>query len=239
MSAPQYGTTGRLGIVVPSPNCVLEADVMSLLPPGVSAHFARIGSQPALSVELLEDMADESVGEARKLALTDPAAVGYGCTSGSFFKGREYDLKLATRIAEACGGIPVTTASAAAVLQLRTLGVSAIAFCTPYEEYMHRLGVEYFTREGFAIVAEAHLSLARQQDIQALEPEVMRNLVRRGDAAAAEAVFVSCTGLPILPLLDELSEELGKPVLSSNYTLVRTVLELGGFNMLGPEGRRP
>lgn len=236
---PRYGNVGRLAVIVPSPNCVLEPDVLSLLPPGVSAHFARIGSQPALSMELLRDMADESVREAAKLTLTMPAAIGYGCTSGSFFKGEEYDRTLAERIADACGGVPVTTASTAAVVQLRALGVSTLAFCTPYEEYMHRLGVQYFTGQGFTIVGQANLGFAGQRDIQNLDHQTMRSLVLRGDSAAAEAVFVSCTGLPILSLLPELTEELGKPVLSSNLTFVRTLLQLAGLETLEPREEQP
>ncbi len=101
---------------------------------------------------------------------------------------------------------------------------------------MHSLGVEYFTGEGFIVVGESHLGLARQRDIQALEADAIRNLVRRGDTADAEAVFVSCTGLPVLPFLAELTEELGKPVLSSNYTLTRTLLELARFDASEQEG---
>ncbi len=239
VSQPHYGTRGRLAVIVPSPNCVLEPDVLSLLPPGVSAHFARIGSQPALSMELLQDMSDESVREAAKLALTVPAAVGYGCTSGSFFKGEEYDRVLAERIARVCGGVPVTTASTAAVVQLRALGVSTLAFCTPYEDYMHRLGVQYFTGQGFTIVGQANLGLAGQRDIQRLDRQTLRSLVLRGDSAAAEAVFVSCTGLPILSLLPELTEALGKPVLSSNLTFVRTLLHLAGLETPEPRKEQP
>jgi maleate isomerase len=227
---PIYGSDGRrIGVIVPSPNCVLEEDVAALLPAGVSAHFARVGSEPSLSVALLEGMATEAERESRKLALCVPAAVGYGCTSGSFFRGAEFDRALAECVSAGAGGVPAITASMAAVSELRRLDISAIAFCTPYEADMHARGVAYFESQGFTIVGQAHLGIARQSEIQNLTERVIKDLVRQGDASEARAIFVSCTGLPVLPFLAQLSDELRKPVFSSNFTFTRALLRLAGL----------
>ena len=46
----------------------------------------------------------------------------------------------------------------------------------------------------------------------------------------ADALFVSCTALPVLNIIDKLEKKLNKPVLSSNQTLIWDSLEIIGKN---------
>ena len=45
----------------------------------------------------------------------------------------------------------------------------------------------------------------------------------------ADALFISCTALPVLNILDKLEEKLQKPVLSSNQTLIWDTLKQINF----------
>ena len=45
----------------------------------------------------------------------------------------------------------------------------------------------------------------------------------------ADALFISCTALPVLNILDKLEEKLQKPVLSSNQTLIWDTLRSVGY----------
>lgn len=53
-------------------------------------------------------------------------------------------------------------------------------------------------------------------------------LARMVDRAEAEAVFLSGTGLPTLPVLQTLEEDLGKPVVSSASAMMWHALRLAG-----------
>jgi arylmalonate decarboxylase len=53
-------------------------------------------------------------------------------------------------------------------------------------------------------------------------------LVRRVDRPDAQAIFVSCTDLRVLELVDMLEEELRKPVLTSNQVTLWAILEALG-----------
>jgi maleate isomerase len=223
-----YGGQTRLGVVVPSPNAIMEPELIRLLPPGVTAHFARVGLETVLSEELLERMADELVHECRKLALLRPAAIGYGCTSGSFFRKGDFDERMMRRMTEASGGIPATTATTAALAALRELGAWQIAFVSPYEQGMHTRGVEYFSSQGFAICGDACLGLMEEAAIGQVTSETISELAQRADNPRVEAIFISCTGLPSLGALPALVAERGKPVLASNLTLSWHLLHLTG-----------
>ena len=50
------------------------------------------------------------------------------------------------------------------------------------------------------------------------------------DLNGADALFISCTALPALSIIDKLEKKIGKIVLSSNQTLIWDTLEKIGKN---------
>ena len=50
------------------------------------------------------------------------------------------------------------------------------------------------------------------------------------DLKDADALFVSCTALPVLPIIEKLEKKLDKIVLSSNQALIWDTLERIGKN---------
>ena len=59
------------------------------------------------------------------------------------------------------------------------------------------------------------------------------------DLSDSDALFISCTALPVLTLIDKLEKKLKKPVLSSNQTLIWDTLrevnyekKIDGYGML-------
>src|SRR5580700_701539 len=59
-------------------------------------------------------------------------------------------------------------------------------------------------------------------------------LARLVDKEDAEAVFLSGTGLPTLPVLEMLEQDLGKPVISSASAMMWHSLRLAGVRQLVP-----
>ena len=58
----------------------------------------------------------------------------------------------------------------------------------------------------------------------------MYDVLSKIDLKNAEALFVSCTALPVLPIIDKLEKKLNKIVLSSNQALIWDTLERIGKN---------
>jgi maleate isomerase len=46
----------------------------------------------------------------------------------------------------------------------------------------------------------------------------------------ADALFISCTALPVLNIIERLEKKLGKPVITSNQSLIWDTLESIGMN---------
>ena len=59
-------------------------------------------------------------------------------------------------------------------------------------------------------------------------PERAYRLARMVDAVEAEAVFLTGTGMPTLPVLEMLEQDLGKPVISSASAMMWHALRLAG-----------
>ena len=58
----------------------------------------------------------------------------------------------------------------------------------------------------------------------------MYDVLSKIDLKEADALFVSCTALPVLPIIDKLEKKLNKIVLSSNQALIWDTLERIGKN---------
>jgi maleate isomerase len=60
-------------------------------------------------------------------------------------------------------------------------------------------------------------------------------LARMVDTAEAEAVFLTGTGMPTLPVLGALEQDLGKPVISSASAMMWHALRLAGVRQSIPD----
>ena len=58
----------------------------------------------------------------------------------------------------------------------------------------------------------------------------MYDVLSKIDLKDADALFVSCTALPVLSIIDKLEKKLNKVVLSSNQALIWDTLERIGSN---------
>ncbi len=50
----------------------------------------------------------------------------------------------------------------------------------------------------------------------------------------ADALFISCTGLPAIGVIEEVEKRLGKPVVTSNQASAWAMARLGGFHDYNP-----
>ncbi len=54
------------------------------------------------------------------------------------------------------------------------------------------------------------------------------------DNPDAEAIFISCTGLPAVRVIGEIERRIGKPVVTSNQATAWAMARLGGFENHDP-----
>jgi maleate cis-trans isomerase len=109
---------------------------------------------------------------------------------------------------------------------LRSLGVRRIAYATPYDAELTERGRAHLIRHGFDVVAVARLEGVR--NIYEETPARAYAVGRQADRPTADAVFLSGTGMPTLPILQALEDDLGKPVISANSAMMWNALRIAG-----------
>jgi len=66
-------------------------------------------------------------------------------------------------------------------------------------------------------------------------PETIYALARRVAVDGAEAVFLSCTGLYAVDLIETMERDLGRPILTANQVTMWNALRLSGVSTRGLE----
>ena len=90
--------------------------------------------------------------------------------------------------------------------------------------------VEYFKKEGFSITSNSYFDIESDYDIGKVDQNHLYDVLSKIDLKDADALFVSCTALPVLPIIEKLEKKLNKIVLSSNQALIWDTLERIGKN---------
>ena len=236
--------THRIGIVWPETLQARHlAELELFVPPGLELDIEPVDSAPPLgedgiTLAHVEGLArDPGIGRAaQRLAQRGAQAVAYGCTSGSYVLGPEGDAAIAADMRTAAG-VPATTTSTAAAAALRELGVRRLAVLSPHVDALNQRLRTYLEAGGFAVVNMVGLN--RRGKIEAIEPAATRDLVTsRVDTPAAEAIFISCTGLRTAAIVDDLEAALSKPVVTANQATLWRLAQLASAPTTTPSRGR-
>jgi len=90
--------------------------------------------------------------------------------------------------------------------------------------------VEYFKKENFNVTSNSYFDIESDIDIGKVDQNYLYEVLSKIDLKDADALFVSCTALPVLSIIDKLEKKLNKVVLSSNQALIWDTLEKIGKN---------
>ena len=117
----------------------------------------------------------------------------------------------------------------AALEALRVMEASRIAVLTPYGARVNTIVQDYIERRGFAVPRFG--TFAEEDDSRAARiraTSVRDAAIALGKAPEVDAVFVSCTSLRVVEVIEEIEAEIGKPVTSSNHAMAWHALRLAG-----------
>ena len=119
----------------------------------------------------------------------------------------------------------VTTPSTAAINALRKMNINNIAIFTPYSKALNDEVIDYFEKENFNIKSNAYFDISNDLDIGKVDENYLYETLSKMDLEDADALFISCTALPALSIIDKLEKKLNKVVLSSNQVLIWDTLQ--------------
>ncbi len=224
------GWRARLGFLVPPGNPTVEPEMMQLTPDGVSLHFSRLVAQGPTGTPEGQDERNRSyldhIGESTALlAMVHPDVIVLAHTASSYTLSAEEESQLLAQL-EASSQSRVITAAGSVLQALKHLNVRNLAYATPYAESTSEQGRHFLIEHGLHVVGYGRLD--NVTNIYDETAERAYQLARKADTPEADAVFISGTGLPTLPVLSMLEADLGKPVLSSATAMMWHALQIAG-----------
>ena len=228
---PKYNssTKPKVGLIVLATDFMIEKDFIDVTKGmGIDLFVNRIHTYFPLTSENLIKMSN-TLTEVSKDILPDEKldCVVYGCTSGTIVAG--YD-SIKKKIELAKPEAKVTTPSTAATNALKKMNVSKVSIFTPYSKKLNDEVVNYFKKENFIVTSNSYFDILNDADIAKIDPDYLYDVISKMNLGDAEAVFLSCTNLPALSILDKLEKKLNKVVLSSNQVLIWDTLQSVGKN---------
>jgi len=209
----------RVGLIALASDFMIEKDFINVIKNRKIDFFVnRIECYNPLTKENLIKMSNK-VTEVTKDILPDQDldCVVYGCTSGTIAAGHdsiEKKVKVAKPMAK------VSTPSTAAIKALKKLNIKKVSIFTPYSKKLNDDVLDYFKSEGFEITSNAYFDIQDDYDIGKVDQDYLYNVLSKIDLNGADALFVSCTALPVLEIIDKLEKKLNTIVLSSNQALI-------------------
>tara|TARA_B100001123_G_scaffold138218_1_gene160543 strand:+ start:241 stop:987 length:747 start_codon:yes stop_codon:yes gene_type:complete len=219
----------RIGLIALASDFMIEKDFIKVIKDKDIDFFVnRIECYNPLTKENLIKMS-EKITEVTKDILPNQYidCIVYACTSGTIAAGHN-SIKNKVKLAKP--EAKVTTPSVAAIKALKKFNIKNLSIFTPYSKKLNDDVVEYFKKEGFNITSNSYFDIESDYDIGKVDQNYLYDVLSKINLKEADALFVSCTALPVLSIIDKLEKKLNKIVLSSNQALIWDTLELIGKN---------
>ena len=219
----------RVGLITLASDFRIEKDFNNVIyGKDIDLYCNRIHCYNPLTNETLKKMADD-IPKVTKEILPDQKldCVAYGCTSGTIAAGYQ---SIFDRVNSAKPNTKVTTPITSAINALKILKIKKLSIFTPYTDEINQSVINYFKKENIEIIQLTYFNIASDLDIGKVDPEHLFDVLGKIDLSNSDALFVSCTALPVLSIIKDLEKKTGKIVLSSNQTLIWDTLKKINYN---------
>ncbi len=214
----------RVGLITLASDFRIEKDFNDIIyGKDIDLYSNRINCYNPLTNETLKKMADD-IPEVTKNILPDQKldCVAYGCTSGTIAAGYQ---SIYEKVNLAKPNTKVTTPITSAINALKTLKINKVSIFTPYTDEINQSVINYFKNEKIEISQLSYFDIASDLDIGKVDPQHLFDVLIKQDLSKSDALFVSCTALPVLSIINDIEKKLGKVILSSNQTLIWDTLK--------------
>lgn len=223
-----YGAKGRIGLIVPANNSVIEPELWSVLPQGFSVHATRILAKGDLTPEAIRRMERDTDAALEQIAATGVDVIAYCDMVTTFIMQAQWNESSMQRFAQA-SGVPCISAWTALRDALAKLGARRLAIGTPYPAPIHALVPAFFRGEAFEVTSHATLDILSMRDVPAVGAAQLEDFVCKLEPNNCDALVLLATDLPTFLSIAPLEAQYGIPVLTSNQTLLwRALSGLGG-----------
>ena len=219
----------RIGLIALASDFRIEKDFNSIIHgKDIDLYCNRIKCYNPLTNETLKKMADD-IPDVAKDILPDQKldCVAYGCTSGTIAAGYQ---SIFEKVNSVKPNTKVTTPITSAINAMKNLNIKKLSIFTPYTNEINQSVINYFKKENIEIDELSYFDIASDLDIGKVDPQYLFDVLSKIDISKSDALFISCTALPVLSLITELEKKIKKVVLSSNQTLIWDTLKEINYN---------
>jgi maleate isomerase len=217
----------KLGFILMSTDLAAESDFYDLVPEGVGVHITRLKTEDYTNNQTLAQHIDTMAEAAARLQPdVRPNVISYHCTSGSIVNGEQRVMD------EILKGAPYTQAMTlvtAVVHALRELSVKKLVVGTPYIDEINTVEAEFLTLKGFDVLDIQGLNLKTGIEFGQLTPEYIKDFALEIDHPDADALFLSCSGIRAIEVIQEIEDAIRKPVITSNQAQMWSCLRRAGI----------
>ena len=214
----------RIGLITLASDFRIEKDFNNIIHgKNIDLYCNRINCHNPLTNEKLKRMAND-IPEVAKNILPDQKldCVAYGCTSGTIAAGYQSILEKVNIFKP---NTKVTTPITSAINAFKILKINRISIFTPYTDEINQSVINFFKTKKIEIMDLSYFDIASDLDIGKVDPHYLFDVLSKQDLSKSDALFVSCTALPALSIIEDLEKKIGKIVLSSNQTLIWDTLK--------------
>tara|TARA_Y100000590_G_scaffold222823_1_gene252138 strand:- start:21 stop:773 length:753 start_codon:yes stop_codon:yes gene_type:complete len=218
-------TKPRIGVITLSTDFTIEQDFRKIchnVP--VDIFFNRIPFYNPLNHKNYLKMI-QHIPEISKEILPDQKidVVAYGCTSGTIAIGAENVKK---QIHKSKPEALVTTPITAALKAFKKMNLRNIAVLTPYPKEVNLTVFNYLKQNNIEVDSFSSFNLNYDSEIAKVSLESLMNQIAKINLSNVDGLFVSCTALKIVDILDKVEKEFGTNVVSSNQAMIWDCIKL-------------
>lgn len=211
--ALDYGSAGRVGILLPSSNRTAEAQLRAMLPASIGLAVTRlklVGS----SEEALLGMSQRVEEAAELVADAGVDLVVFHCTAVSTYS-KALELSILRRI-EGAAKVPAVATSIALVQSLQALRARRIVMLSPYGAAINDRESDYFCGWGFEVLSSGGRACGTAAEMARISPADWLAMSCSQAAGGADAIVLSCTTTRAAEAAQAIEEATGIPVVTSN-----------------------
>ena len=227
----------KIGLITLASDYIIEKDFHNVIKnKNINLFVNRIECYNPLNKENLIKMSQNITKVTKNILPGEKIdCVAYACTSGTIAAGYSSIKK---KVEKAKPNTKLTTPSTSSINALKKFKIKKIAVFTPYSKKLNNEVVEFFKKNKFIVTSNSYFDIHSDIDIGKINNKYLFKVLSKMKLNGAQALFISCTALPALSIIEKLENKLGILVLSSNQTLIwNTLKSIGVKNKINGFGR--
>ena len=219
----------KIGVIALSTDFTIEQDFRRICHnQNVDIYVNRIPFENPLTHENYLKMANYLAEIAHNILPGEKIdSIAYGCTSGTVAIG---DEKIVHEIHKTKPNVYVSTPITAAIKSFSKMRINKIAVLTPYPKLVNETIFNFLAKQDIEITSFSSFNLEYDSDIASVDPKYLIETIDKINHKDADAVFVSCTALRIVEVLDQIEKQISKHVISSNQAMIWDCLRSVNIN---------